>query len=128
MGVRIQKVRQKLKNLNKYERRGLFIIFIAVYFVIASFILIPLINSERIWKSGDKNYFSINPHNHLGNHYEVIVLYSGSHLPTQTGSITFRHLNSGKAYTFYYTFNYWSPGYFTYDNGLGDTLSARKTF
>jgi len=99
---------QKLKRLKKHHIFGLIIIIIGVGLSIVPFIFVPLLNTERIWKSqlcmiepwlcGDS--FTLPQNCLIQNKYDVIVFNAEDGYRSR--SISFTYSATGTTYTFNY--------------------------
>jgi len=99
---------QKLVGLKRQRTIGILIISIGIGIFITPFILVPLINSERVWNSNiclipegcpDTCILPENPL--IQNKYDIIVFnYQYNYI---VGPITFTHLGTNKKYIFNYS-------------------------
>lgn len=111
LNKKIQNLTQKLKSLKKHQKIGLLIMTIGVGLLIVSFIIVPLINTEIIWRSGicgvtlpeGCSYSVTLPENDLlQNKYDIRVINWFSY--SIFGSIRFTHLATNTQFGFEYNF------------------------
>lgn len=106
LNKKVQLLTQKLVGLKKHHAIGLVIIGIGIGLVIIPFILVPFINSERIWRFPDGySYNFLLPQNDLiQNKYKVTVF--NFQLGIRFGSITLTHLETNTHYYFNYNLDW----------------------
>ncbi|UCC19460.1 MAG: hypothetical protein JSV62_15380 [Promethearchaeota archaeon] len=98
--------------MKKHQAIGLIIISLGISLFIISFILVPFINSERIWRSSGECYIpegcggdsvTIPDNILIQNKYDIKVMNT-FYLIIISGSIRFTHLATSTRYYFYYNF------------------------